>query len=166
MAVTYAESNSIHRFVRWTASTGPVAWFYARTLHHIDRVVFRISGGRTTFAAIVSGLPVVMLTTTGARSGRSTTVPLLGVPHDGDVVVVASNYGQRRNPAWYYNLRANPDASVVVGGEKRAVRAHEVAGEERDRLWREGLTIYPGWTSYRARASHRTIPVMVLGPRV
>jgi deazaflavin-dependent oxidoreductase (nitroreductase family) len=165
MATPYAQTNPIHRFVRWTAATRPVAWFYARTLHHIDRLVFRLSGRRTTFAAIVSGLPVVMLTTTGARSGRQSTLPVLGLPDDDKVVVIASNYGQRHNPAWYYNLRANPDASVVVGGVERSVLAHEAAGEERDRLWRKGLTIYPGWSSYRERASHRSIPVVVLEPR-
>jgi deazaflavin-dependent oxidoreductase (nitroreductase family) len=165
MATPYAQTNPIHRFVRWTAATRPVAWFYARTLHHIDRLVFRLSGRRTTFAAIVSGLPVVMLTTTGARSGRQSTLPVLGLPDDDKVIVIASNYGQRHNPAWYYNLRANPDASVVVGGVDRPVLAHEATGEERDRLWRKGLAIYPGWSSYRERASHRSIPVVVLEPR-
>jgi deazaflavin-dependent oxidoreductase (nitroreductase family) len=165
MATTYAQSNPIHRFVRWSAATRPVAWLYARTLHHIDRLVFRLTRGRITFAAIVSGLPVVMLTTTGARSGRRSTLPVLGVPDDDRVVVIASNYGQRHNPAWYYNLRANPDASLVVGGVEHSVVAQEARGDERDRLWRKSLTIYPGWTSYRERASRRQIPIMVLAPR-
>jgi deazaflavin-dependent oxidoreductase (nitroreductase family) len=67
-------------------------------------VVYRVSRGRSTFTSWVTGLPIVMLTTTGARSGRQRTLPVLGVPDDGTLVVIASNYGQERNPAWYYNL--------------------------------------------------------------
>jgi deazaflavin-dependent oxidoreductase (nitroreductase family) len=164
MALTYAESNPVHRLVRWSAAIRPVAWVYARTLHHVDRLVFRISRGRTTFAAIVTGLPVVMLTTTGARTRHRTTVPLLGVPDGDRLVVIASNFGRRRNPAWYHNLRANPLASVSVAGDERPVVAYEATGEERSRLWGEDLTVYPGRAAYAARAAHRHIPVMVLAP--
>jgi hypothetical protein len=76
--MSYAEANALHRFVRRLAATRPGSWFFARTLHHADWVVYRLSRRRTTLAALLSGLPVVMLTTAGARSGRETTVPLLG----------------------------------------------------------------------------------------
>ena len=105
-----------------------------------------------------------MLTTTGAKSGRRRTLPVLGVPHDGRLVVIASNYGQYRNPAWYHNLRANPRARIAFEGAERDVVARELTGEERERWYARGIDIYPGWTHYRRRAAHRRIPVVELTP--
>ena len=102
----HEDANGFHRFMRLFAASRPVSWLFARTLHHVDRLVFRLTDGAHTFASLVSGLPVVMLTTTGARSGDRVTLPLLGIPHGDETVVVASNYGRPRNPSWYYNLRA------------------------------------------------------------
>ncbi len=151
--------------MRDLAATAPVSWFFARALHHVDGSVFRLTGGRHTFASLVSGLPVIMLTTTGARSGTSRTLPVLGLPEGERIVVIASNYGQHNHPAWYYNLRAHPGAQISIGGEHWNVIAHEAEGCERERLWRMGLEIYPGWIDYEQRASNRHIPVMVLSPQ-
>jgi deazaflavin-dependent oxidoreductase (nitroreductase family) len=160
----HAQANPFRRVVRITAAWAPVSWFYARTLHHIDGVVYRASSGRATFVSWVAGLPIVMLTTTGAKSGRRHTLPLVALPEGDRLVVIASNYGQERNPAWYYNLRANPRATVVFEGVTREVEARELEGEERDRHYERGIEIYPGWTQYRKRAAHRRIPVLELTP--
>ena len=160
----YSDANSFQKTVRRFAASGPGSWLFARVLHHIDRPVYRLSGGRHTLASLLSGLPVVMLTTTGARSGASRSVPVLGFPTDDGLVVIASNYGQDRHPAWYYNLRANPEGEVEVAGASRPFRAVETEGEQRDRIWEEGLRVYPGWSTYERRASHRRIAVFVLGP--
>jgi deazaflavin-dependent oxidoreductase (nitroreductase family) len=72
--------------------------------------------------------------------------------------------GQRHHPAWYYNLRTHPTATVTVGDVSRRVRAHEATGEERDRLWQQDLEVYPGRIAYARRAANRPIPVMVLAP--
>lgn len=151
--------------MRDLAATAPVSWFFIRTLHHIDGSVFRLTGGRYTFASLLSGVPVVMLTTTGARSGTGRTLPVLGFPDGERMVVIASNYGQRNHPAWYHNLRAHPEARISIGSERWNVIAHEAQGHERKRLWRLGLEIYPGWFGYEQRASNRRIPVMVLSPQ-
>jgi deazaflavin-dependent oxidoreductase (nitroreductase family) len=161
---SFAEANALQRFLRRFAASGPGSWLFARILHHIDRPVYRLSGGRFTFASLVSGLPVVMLTTTGARSGLSRTVPVLGLPTADGIAVIASNYGQARNPAWYHNLRADPAGEIAVDGERRRVRAVEAQGEQRDRIWRQGLRVYPGWSQYERRASNRRIAVFVLEP--
>jgi deazaflavin-dependent oxidoreductase (nitroreductase family) len=158
------QANPFRRLVRVSASWPPVSWFYARTLHHIDRAVFRLTRGRATFASWVAGLPIVMLTTTGAKSGRRTTLPLVALPEGERLVVIASNYGQRRNPSWYHNLRAHPAATVVFQGVERQVTARELDGEERERHYARGIEIYPGWKQYRTRASHRRIPVIELTP--
>lgn len=105
-----------------------------------------------------------MLTTTGARSGQARTVPVLGLPTPDGLVVIASNYGQERQPAWYYNLRALPEGEVAVGPTVRRFRAIEAQGDQRARIWREGLEVYPGWATYERRASHRNIAVFVLQP--
>jgi deazaflavin-dependent oxidoreductase (nitroreductase family) len=160
----HATANPLRRFVRVTAAWRPLSLFYARTLHHIDRAVYRLTRGRATFASWVAGLPIVMLTTTGAKSGRRHTLPLVALPEGDRLVVIASNYGQFRNPAWYHNLRANPHATVCFEGVTREVVARELEGEERERHYSRGIEIYPGWTQYRKRASHRQIPVLELSP--
>jgi deazaflavin-dependent oxidoreductase (nitroreductase family) len=144
------------------AASGPGSWMFARTLHRIDKPVYRLTGGRHTFANLISGLPVVMLTTTGARSGAQRTVPVLGLPTTDGLAVIASNFGQRSHPAWYYNLRANPEGHVTVDGATRRFRAREATGEERARIWAVGLKVYPGWSQYEVRASNRDIAVFVL----
>ena len=160
--LTYSQANAVQRATRRFASSGPGSWLFARVSQRIDRPVYRLTRGRHTFGSLVGGLPVVMLTTTGARSGKPRTVPVLGLPTDDGLVVVASNFGQRRHPAWYHNLRANPEGEVAVDGEKRRFRAVEAEGERRARIWKNGLEVYPGWTQYERRASHRRIAVFVL----
>jgi deazaflavin-dependent oxidoreductase (nitroreductase family) len=131
-------------------------------LHHVDRPVFRLTRGRHTLASLLSGLPVVMLTTTGARSGLPRTVPVLGLPTTDGLAVIASNYGQKHNPGWYHNLRAKPDGYVTVDGARSAFHASEAQGDVRARIWQQGLKIYPGFSQYERRASHRHIAVFLL----
>jgi deazaflavin-dependent oxidoreductase (nitroreductase family) len=163
--IPFAQANLLQRSVRRLGAWGPGSWLFARILHHIDRPVHRLTRGRRTLTGLLAGFPVVMLTTTGARSGAARTVPVLGLPTDEGLVVVASSFGQARHPAWHHNLRANPDAVVAVDGDVHAVRAVEARGEQRARIWREGLTVYPGWSQYERRAAHREIAVYVLQPR-
>ena len=164
MVDSYRDAGLLRRVVRQAVATRAGAWISARWLHRVDHVVFRASRGRTTFSTIVSGLPVVMLTTTGARTGRPRTMPVLALQDGRRMVVIASNYGQRHNPAWYYNLRADGHADVRVGSRSVAMTARELAGDERERYFQRGLDIYPGWAQYRRRASHRDIPVIMLEP--
>jgi deazaflavin-dependent oxidoreductase (nitroreductase family) len=111
------------------------------------------------------GNRLVLLTTTGARSGKEGTTPLM-YHRDGErYVVVASKGGAPDNPAWYHNLKANPVARVEVGTESGTetfeVRAHEAQGEERERIWADRVAIAPGFGDYQRKISRR-IPVMIL----
>jgi deazaflavin-dependent oxidoreductase (nitroreductase family) len=162
--VSYDQANIVQRVLRRFAASGPGAWLFARVMHRIDRPVHRLTRGRYTFASLVSGIPVIMLTTTGAKTGRPRTVPVLGIPAGGDLAIIASNFGQYRHPAWYHNLRARPDAEIVVAGKRRRVRAVEATGEQRAQIWQEGLRVYPGFGEYERRAAHRDISVFVLQP--
>jgi deazaflavin-dependent oxidoreductase (nitroreductase family) len=162
--MAFGQASGFHRAMRRMAATGPGSWFFARVLHHVDRPVYRWTRGRHTVASLVSGLPVVMLTTTGARSGVPQTVPVLGLPTSEGLAVIASNYGREHHPGWYHNLRAHPEGFVSVEGVRRAFRATEAEGDTRARIWEEGLRVYPGWSRYERRAAHRRIAVFVLNP--
>ena len=163
MTYDFEQANVLRRFLRTSAAWKPMSLFYAKTLHHIDRAVFKATKGKKTFAALVTGLPVCMVTTTGAKSGLARTVPLLAIPDGPAFILIASNYGRTFAPAWCANLRKNPKATMVFEGTTRELVAHELTGTERDEQYARGLAIYPGWTVYQARAN-RVIPVFRLVP--
>ena len=150
--------NAFQRTVVRAARTKPGARVFAATAQHLDRFVYRATRGRGTLASWASGLPVVMLTTTGRRSGRQVTTPIVAVPDDGALVLVGSNFGQAHHPAWVHNLRA--DARAWIDG--REVRAEEVEGAERERLMALATDVYPGYPAYVERAQPRRIAVMRL----
>ncbi|MBU2668510.1 nitroreductase family deazaflavin-dependent oxidoreductase [Actinoplanes bogorensis] len=156
----FTEAGPVRRMVRLAVTSRPVAWLSVRYLASIDRLALRASGGRGTLSGWVSGLPVVQLTTTGARTGQPRTTPVLGVPDGDNLVVIAANFGDRRNPSWYHNLRAHPRATVA----SRSVVAVELTGPERDRLFAAAVRMNPGWLRFRDRADVRQIPVIRLTP--
>jgi len=164
VSALYADAHPLRKLVRRIAATAPGSWVLARTLHHADRVVYRVSRGRTTLAALLSGLPVVMLTTTGAKSGRRIASPILAMPEGGGMVIVGSNFGRPHHPGWIHNLRADPHARIEVNGTAQDVVAEEVTGAERDRLLALATEIYPGFPAYVRRAAPRHIRVIRLIP--
>jgi deazaflavin-dependent oxidoreductase (nitroreductase family) len=165
MAREFAEANAPQRMLRRFAASGPGSWLFSRILDRLDRVTFRATKGRHLFSSVLSALPVAMITTTGARSGRSRTVPLLAMPTDDGLVVIASNYGRPKHPAWRHNLRANPAGEVEVEGRRWAFRAVEIEDERRERIWQQALRTYPGFSAYAKRAAPRRISVFVLEPQ-
>ena len=123
--------------------------------------VYRRSGGRVL--GRMGGQPVLLLQTTGRRSGRTRTTPVQYLADDDTFVVVASNAGAARPPAWYLNLRANPHAQIDVGGRSVDVRAQEATGQERAELWRR-LTAANRFLERAARKAGRELPLMALVP--
>ena len=111
----------------------------------------------------LGGLPVVILTTTGARSGALRKTPIMRVEQDGVYAAIASYAGRPRNPQWYYNLLAHPEAELRDGSVVRRVRARELAGAEKQRWWRIADALNPSYARYRASAG-RDIPVLALEP--
>jgi deazaflavin-dependent oxidoreductase (nitroreductase family) len=163
VAYWFGDAAWFQRGIGRLAATGPVAWLFARTLHHLDRAVFRLTGGKRTFVGLAAGLPVLMLTTTGAKTGQRRTSPVLAI-RDGDAFfLIATNYGQGHHPGWVHNLRQKPRASVTFEGLAREMTARELTGDERDHVLERGLLIYPGFGAYRKRTT-RTIPVLRLEP--
>jgi deazaflavin-dependent oxidoreductase (nitroreductase family) len=161
---TYRRSRPFHRLVRRTAATRPMARLYAVIQEPIDRLVYRLTRGRTTASSWLGGVKITMLTTIGARSGKPRTLPVLGLPDGDDMIVIASNFGRPHNPSWYHNLLANPRATIVFDGISRTVTAHELSGPERERGYRRGEEIYPGFIHYPRWAANRRIPVLRLKP--
>ncbi|MEU8245344.1 nitroreductase family deazaflavin-dependent oxidoreductase [Nonomuraea sp. NPDC048916] len=120
---------------------------------------FRANEGRV--GGMFEGSPLVLLTTKGARSGRPTTTPVMYLRDDDRVVVIASNAGADNNPAWYHNLRANPEVTAEIGTETFEAEAVVIEGEERDRLYARMVEIAPGFAEYEAKTDRR-IPVVAL----
>jgi len=130
-----------------------------RILGGVHRRIYRLTGGK--IGGRIGKLPVLLLTTTGRKSGQPRTQPL-GYTKAGDgFAVIGSKGGAPQHPLWYLNLRAHPLADVTVGRESRRVRARDAEGEERDRLWRALADLHPGYDGY-ARKTTRQIPVVVL----
>jgi deazaflavin-dependent oxidoreductase (nitroreductase family) len=124
--------------------------------------LYRLSGGR--IGGKINEAPVLLLTTTGRKSGQARTAPVVYLTEGANVVVIGSNAGHNRAPAWSLNLKANPDAEVEVGRERRRVRARVAAGDERADLWRRHNEQYSGFDEYEARTD-RDIALFVLEPR-
>ena len=108
------------------------------------------------------GLPVIMLTTTGARRGKTRTMPLLGIPVGDDLAVIGSNYGQKSTPGWVYNLEADPSATVGYRDWTIAVTARRANEDQTNQTFNSANGLYPGYARYRTRADHRVIRVFVL----
>ena len=126
-------------------------------------LVYRASGGHIGHR--FPGMPpVLLLDHVGAKSGTKRTSPLVYVDDGADVVLVASKGGHPRHPAWFHNLRANPDATIQVGSERRAVKARVANAEERKRLWPKAVATYGGYAGYQERTD-REIPIVILEPR-
>lgn len=120
---------------------------------------FRRTGGK--LGGPFEGAPVLLLTTTGAKSGQSRVSPMMYLPERDRIIVFASNGGKDSHPSWYHNLRANPSATVEVGTESYPVTATEITGAEHDRLYAIQAERYPGFATYRERTD-RIIPVVEL----
>lgn len=147
----------LHRFVM----IRPITDFFAPRAHRIDQAILKLTGGKYTVAELL-GWPIVQLTTTGARTGLPRSAPLIGLPDRERIILIATSFGRKHNPSWYYNLKAYPECAVLFKGQRRRYIAREAGGDEYDKYWRMARTYYAGYESYKERAADRHIPVMVL----
>ncbi|HEY0416537.1 MAG TPA: nitroreductase family deazaflavin-dependent oxidoreductase [Gaiellaceae bacterium] len=133
-----------------------------RYLGGLHRILYIASGGR--IGSRMWGLEILLLTTTGRRSGRARTVPLCSLRDGESFVVIGSYGGLDRSPSWWLNLQAEPHATARVGRETHEVVAREATAAERERLWARVTDRAPGYLDYQRRTARR-IPVVVLEPR-
>lgn len=145
---------------------GKQKWFSeaGKRMVPLDLAMQERTGGRVSLLRMI-GMPSLVLTVTGRKSGKLRSVPLLYVPYGEDFLVIGSNWGQATHPSWSANLLAHPDASVRVKSREIPVRGRLVTGEERERVWREVITTaWPAYETYAQRAGERKIRVFALHP--
>lgn len=151
----------LHRFVAIPRVTA----FFAPRAHIIDNALLKLTKGRLTLTGIL-GWNIIQLTTIGAKTNQPRTVPLVGLFEGRNIVLIASSFGREHNPGWYHNLKAHPECEASFKGKSNTYVAREVNGEERERYFRIAVSQYAGFQSYRERAAHRKIPVMILEPKL
>lgn len=138
----------------------PVTVFLMHFATRIDRPLIKATKGRLRLSFVI---PVLLLHCRGAKSGMERELPLLYVPAGEGVLVVGSNGGQVRDPAWCHNLRAQPSVRCTFGGRERSFAARELSGSERTLAWEDAVGVYPGYVRYQARVE-RKIPLFRLEP--
>lgn len=135
----------------------PSPWDWSRE----NAEKYMSSGG--TEGTDMKGMPVILLTTVGAKTGKLRKTPLMRVEHDGQYAIVASLGGAPKNPVWYYNVAANPRVELQDGTVTGDYDAREVFGEEKSQWWQRAVTAYPDYAEYQEKTD-RQIPVFVLTP--
>ncbi len=135
-------------------------WLVSTLAPKIDPTLLRLTGGRFSCGF---PMPVMLLTTVGAKSGLQRSCPLVYTIDGDTLVLIASNFGRHEHPAWYRNLKANPRVRVLAGKRSGAYTATEITDPaQRDIAWVKAVDVYPGYDDYVARAGDRTIPLVRL----
>lgn len=140
----------------------PVARFIMRWATKLNVAVFRASKGRL-MNKFIGGYPVCIVTTKGAKSGKTRRIALIHLPHGDNKLLVASQGGMPKNPVWYYNIKAHPEVRIMVDGEEKTYHARQVSDEEKAALWPHLVSLYPDFDEYQARTD-RNIPVFSCEP--
>ncbi|MGY5011168.1 nitroreductase family deazaflavin-dependent oxidoreductase [Streptomyces sp. 900105755] len=126
--------------------------------------LYENSGGKEGNTLMDTGLPVILLTTLGAKSGKIRKTPLMRVEHDGKYAIVASQGGAPKHPVWYFNVKSHPVVELQDGPVKQDMTAREVTGAEKAEWWDRAVAAYPPYADYQKKTS-REIPVFVLEPK-
>lgn len=157
-----AQKTPIDKLLQAFAQTRLGGRLFISVFPEIDRRLLPLTRGRMSTGL---GQPVVLLHVRGAKSGVERTVPLLATKQGELLVLIASKAGATHHPAWFHNVRANPDVEVTLRGRRVPMHATIAEGAERDRLWAMAVDNYSGYARYQQRAGGRTIPVVALRPR-
>jgi deazaflavin-dependent oxidoreductase (nitroreductase family) len=142
----------------------PVSAFLANVLHHADAILLNLTNDHHTFTGF-AGLPIIQLTSIGAKTGKLRTSPLVGLMDENKIALVASSFGRAHNPGWYFNLKTHPEGVGRFNGRTETFIAPKTDGDEREKYWQLALSYYAGYDKYKARVG-RKIPVMVLEPKI
>jgi F420H(2)-dependent quinone reductase len=151
----------LKRAVAPVLSSRAGSWYFLNVANPIDRRLIPATNG---WLSLAPGMPLLVMENRGAKSGALRRTPLLYARDGDEIVLIASNGGSPRHPAWFHNVKANPDVKVFLRGRTGTYRARIVEGPERERLWRIAIELNPGYDIYKGRASNRKIPVVALSP--
>src|SRR5690349_6139561 len=154
--------NGFQKVMQAFGSSAPGAWFFSKTLVPMDRVCNKVTKGRTSVPEILAGLPVLFVTTTGRKSGKPRTTPLISVPIGDDLSLIGTNFGQTDTPSWVFNLEADPTATARYREAEVDVTTRPATDEERRMIWKTASTVYPGYDKYQERITGRDIRIFVM----
>ena len=146
----------VHRFIMLR----PVSAFFAPRVHRLDQAILKLTRGKHTLSEIL-GWDIIQLTSIGAKTGRPHTMPLVGLVDGEKIALIASSFGRKHNPAWYYNLKAKPQVTVQIYDKVRTVTPQILSGERRARAWQKVITTSPMYARYETKTS-REIPLIFL----
>ncbi|HEY2639478.1 MAG TPA: nitroreductase family deazaflavin-dependent oxidoreductase [Streptosporangiaceae bacterium] len=154
--------NAAQRAMWHVSASRLGSWIFARTLPKADRFLLWASRGRITVPGVAAGIPVLTITTVGARTGLPRTTPLIGIPYGEDIAVIGTRFGQHGTPGWFYNLRSDPRLQVAFRDNSVQAIAREADAEEWNPIWTTARGIYAGYEAYARRIQDRQIRIMVL----
>src|SRR5574341_778988 len=143
MAGKIKKPNAVQRLLHRFLMLRPVTAFFAPRVHHWDKALLRLTGGRYTIAAIL-GWDIVQLTTIGARTSQPSTMPLVGVIDDEKIALIASSFGREHNPGWYYNLKAHPECEALFRGKPGSTLRVKFRGRNMNATGKWPFPIMPG----------------------
>ena len=158
------QRNLFHKLILRIVAVRPVAWLLRQTLYPVDRWLFSRTEGKVSLTGLLTGTPIILLTTIGAKTGMPRSVPLLTVPVNNSFVVFGTYFGSNRYPAWYYNLKKNPLATISGEHFSNKYIAREATSEEHEIYWPKAVAMYGGYQKYKDRVKNRHIPIFILDP--
>jgi len=155
------QPNAFQRFLHRFIMLRPVTAFFADKTHIIDNAIFKLTKGKHSLSEYL-GWNIIQINTIGAKTGRLHKLVLLALIDGEKIGIIASNFGRKPNPGWYYNLVKNPLCDVQLNGHWAKYIAREIHDEEYKKYWQMAVDSYKGYQKYKERASHRHIPLMLL----
>lgn len=159
------KANTLQRGIQKLAARPLASRLLARILPTLDNAVMLITGTRFNATSLLAGLPVILLITVGAKSKLERHTFLVAISFENKLVLIASNFGGKRHPNWYFNIKANPHVKASLPGQDaQPYVARLIEGKERIMYWKAANQLYPGFQAYQKRALPRTIPIIVLTP--
>lgn len=162
ISYVHPRPNLFQRAVQAFASTRPGAWIFSKALAPMDRVMTRLTRGRTSLPRLLAGLPVLRVTTTGRRTGQPRETHLIAVPIGDTLALLGTNFGQPSTPAWVLNLEADPRATVTHRGTSREVVARPATQEEQAQVLAGSAAVYGGYLRYQRRITGRRLRIFIL----
>ena len=158
MTVDGSSTRSLS-LVEKIASSPAGAWYFINVTAKLDPWLLKRTDGKISS---LPGAPVLLLTHTGAKTGKQRETPLVYATDGEDIILIASYGGATNNPAWYHNLMANPECDIIANDRSGRYRAEELSGADREAMWEKALDVYGGYGVYQQRTGGRVIPLLRL----
>jgi len=154
----------ITQLIRQIVSLPWISLTLSKVLPGLDSWLLNISRGNYSLSGLVAQIPVSLLITKGAKTGKMHRTPVLAFPLDDNMIVIGSNFGTNKQPAWYFNLLTHPQTALISNGEINEYIAREANNEERTQIWKKSDSVFTGYQSYRKNITERKIPIIILMP--